>query len=183
MIRRGRPPFQKTPEHSLQVVTLSANGFPDEWIAEHLRINLKTLVKYFGEELKAPKKVAAAKLKLTIYQRGMKGELVAALAWLNNHGWGNDGLAVAAAPLRIGISFEDGGPGRARRVPYDQEANERAIKATAPGADFLPGTDQPTTVTAQLPARAIEPSASLNTKRMFELCALSVDEFDPLNSQ
>src|SRR5258708_5916345 len=88
--KRGRPPFQKTPEQSLQVVTLAANGFPNEWIAAHLGINFKTLTKYSAEEMRTPKKVAAAKLKLTIYQRGRKGELVAALAWLNNHGWEND---------------------------------------------------------------------------------------------
>jgi hypothetical protein len=41
-------------------------------------------------------------------------------------------------PLQIGVSFEDGGPGRERRVPYDLAAGERLIKSLPSGGDVLP---------------------------------------------
>jgi hypothetical protein len=171
--RRGRPSHQKTPELSLQVSTLAANGFPDEWVADHLGINTKTLVKHYADELKAPKRVAAAKLKLTVYQRGMKGELVAALAWLNNHGWGNDVASMdePAVLKSLNISFADGGPGRVRREPLALEPDDGNISTTPPNADRLGGdpphieTSPPTVPRLQQPAPS---SISERTKNLWE---------------
>ncbi len=136
MKKRGRPRFEPTDAQKLQVVTLAANGFPNEYIADYLQINGKTLVKYFVEELRTSKKLAAAKLKLTIYQRGMKGELVAALAWLNNHGWGNDNSdGELLPPPQLGISFSAGGPGMQRTEPYD--ASKDDYLSAPPGSERL----------------------------------------------
>ncbi|MGO8827836.1 MAG: hypothetical protein ACLQT5_01185 [Steroidobacteraceae bacterium] len=187
--RQGRPRFEPTDAQKLQVTTLAGNGFPDSMIAEHLKINGKTLVKYFAEELRVSKRVAAAKLKLTIYQRGMKGELVAALAWLNNHGWGNDNPdgELLPSPNPLKISFEDGAPGR----PGHDAVASGAVRIGEPIIDVPATTSTPAepVVLTEQQFKTIEreskpaPSQSSPLIQLWERLAMTSEELARANGQ
>ena len=80
----------------------------------------------------------------------------------------------------LGISFEDGGPGLPRRVPYDIEKDMAWIAKVAPGADYLPDSDEPSAIDAPVPSpQTIEPvPASSDNMGVWEVLGLSKDEFD-----
>lgn len=121
-------------------------------------IDTKTLLKYYQTELADGKARSSFNVARTLYGEavGSKAEdgtwlerpnMTALIYWTKTQmGWreasilqtqqlGADGKPID--PPKLGISFEDGGPGRARRIPYDQEADERVIKALPVGADKL----------------------------------------------
>ncbi len=121
-------------------------------------IDTKTLLKYYQEELNDGKARASYNVARTLYgqavgQKDADGtwitppNMTALIYWTKTQmGWreatlvqtqqlGANGQPID--PPKLGISFEDGGPGRARRIPYDQEADEQVIKALPVGADKL----------------------------------------------
>ena len=133
-------------------------GLPHHMISQLMGIDTKTLLKYYGEEMADGKARASYAVSKTLYAQatGEKDKdgnwtilpnLSAAIFWTKAQmGWregsllqtqqlGADGKPID--PPKLGISFDDGGPGLPRRVPYDQESDERAIKSLAPGADKL----------------------------------------------
>jgi hypothetical protein len=156
--KRGQPRHQKTDETIVQARTLGSVGVPHHQAATLMGISIKTLLKYYGAELAEGKAKSSFNITKTMYSEaiGEKDDagnwkrfpnMTALIYWTKTQmGWreasilqtqhlGADGKPVD--PPRLGISFEDGGPGRPRRLPYNQEADELAIKTLPVGADKL----------------------------------------------
>jgi hypothetical protein len=75
----ARPPFTPTEEQRRYVKSMSAYGIPEEDIAVVLGLrSVKTLRKYFSQELKRGRIEANCKVIQTLFQMATSGECVAA---------------------------------------------------------------------------------------------------------
>lgn len=70
------------------VASLAAYGITHEDIAQHLGMNVKTLVKYYAKELKEGKIAASAKVGERIFKLAMEGNVTCLLFWAKTRmGW------------------------------------------------------------------------------------------------
>lgn len=84
---RGHPPFQPTPEQREQVQTMRANGNSLPTIARSIGgIDVKTLRKHFGEELRTGREQVIADVGSAVVRAAKMGNMVAAKYWLSTHG-------------------------------------------------------------------------------------------------
>ena len=84
-----RPRLRPTAEQRSLVKSMAACGIPHQQIAQHLGIRSpKTLRKYFRGELDSGVSEANYKMARTLFERGIKGDTVAAMFWLRYRaGW------------------------------------------------------------------------------------------------
>ena len=84
-----RPKLHPTAEQRRIVKSMAACGIPHDQIAKHLGIRSpKTLRKYYRSELDSAAPEANYKMASTLFEKGTKGDTVAAMFWLRcRAGW------------------------------------------------------------------------------------------------
>ena len=83
METRGKPPFEPTDEQRKEVYQMSSVGTPQEQIAQCINkgIDVKTLRKYFREELDTASTIANAAVGGMLYDKAMNGDTTAMIWW------------------------------------------------------------------------------------------------------
>lgn len=140
----SRPPFEPTNQDRMSVTTLSACGTRHALIARHLHIDEKTLRRHFRKELSKGREDANALVARSLFSAAVGGNITAQIFWLKTRaGWketqvneitGPGGAGFAA--FNIGISFEDGGPGRERPDPALGTSDREGVFVTPAAADI-----------------------------------------------
>lgn len=114
---------QKSPESITEVIAYATVGVPHHDIALLMKFSTKTLLKHYRRELDSGKARGNATIAKRLFAMAAKGNLGACCFWLKSQaGWrevqvtqsqflNKDGVPIN--PPSLGISFEDGGPGRA----------------------------------------------------------------------
>ena len=85
-MRVGRPPFVPTDSQRQIVQVLVANGIAHRVIAANVHCDLKTLKRYFSDELRAGHDQVEAAMGAAIVRAGLAGNIHAAKYWLLTHG-------------------------------------------------------------------------------------------------
>jgi|TARA_B110000285_G_scaffold227706_1_gene289445 hypothetical protein len=83
METRGKPPFKPTAEQRKVVYQMSSVGTPQEQIAQIINsgIDVKTLRKYFRQELNTASTIANAAVGGVLYDKAMSGDTTAMIWW------------------------------------------------------------------------------------------------------
>lgn len=109
----GRPWHEPTDKSRAQVKALAAVGTRYEDIALVLDISADTLTRHYKRELQLGRVEANARMAQTLYQRGVDGNMTAAIFWLKTRaGWREADLMPDAGPEPDGFEV----------VPYDDES-------------------------------------------------------------
>ena len=110
--KRGRPAYKADDKTKKAVNSLSAVGTTQEDIAEILKIDLKTLRKYYRHELDTAAVSANASVAGALYKNAMNGNVSAQIFWCKTRlKWRetdsiNDNEDVK--PVKVIIEVEDG---------------------------------------------------------------------------
>jgi len=84
----GRPAFVPTEQQRQLVEQMTAVGIPQESIARVIEIDLKTLRKYFRDELDTAAAKANAKVGGMLFNKAINGDTSAAIWWSKSRmGW------------------------------------------------------------------------------------------------
>jgi len=103
--KRGRKNHAPTPEKQNLVKLCMASGFNQRETASCLQIDLKTLRKYYAEELEAGREQANVQVAASIFKQAVKGNMQAAIYWSKVHmGWRDNSeqtTVINIAPQKI----------------------------------------------------------------------------------
>lgn len=178
-MRTGRPPFKPDNGQRKMVSVLAAAGIRRKLIARALSIGVSTLEKCFPTELKNGLKDVLAEIEKGLYIKALQGDVTCMLFTLKcKAGWKEYDQAHRAQvdPPKLGISFEDGGPGRVRAEPFDMDSHIDV----RPGADRL--DDPEPAAEVKMPAgqefipRQLEAPKPTSLSQ-WEVLGLSAEEF------
>ena len=101
----GRKNHAPTPEKQNLVKLCMASGFNQRETASCLQIDLKTLRKYYANELKAGREQANVQVAASIFKQAVKGNMQAAIYWSKVHmGWRDNSeqtTVINIAPQKI----------------------------------------------------------------------------------
>ena len=110
----GRPPYQPTAEHRKQVCAMASYGVTQVNIAECFGISYKTLVKYYGDDLKTAATRANAKVAASLFRKAVSPQLTspavtAAIFWLKTRAqWKettvNEHSGPGGGPVKVDLS-------------------------------------------------------------------------------
>jgi hypothetical protein len=124
-MKAGRKPLEFTAEQHQHVLHETAFGSTQKQIAGTMGITQNTLRKHFGKELRDGKSWANKAVAKSLFWSATVGKNVTAAIWWEKTRAGmHEKLAhehSVAVPPKLGISFEDGGPGRIRATPFDMD--------------------------------------------------------------
>jgi hypothetical protein len=101
--KTGRPPFEPTAKHREQVEALTGLMVPQASVARFLDIDVKTLKRYFRDELDHGREHTVGKLKAIIYAAARQGSIRAATYLLDRMGVWPEPENGAAAPHELKI--------------------------------------------------------------------------------
>lgn len=123
----GRPSFVADNTQRVAVSALAACGTRFALIAQHVGVDTKTLRRHFRQELADGRQDANARIAKSLFDSALGGNTVAQIFWLKTRaGWREtnvvqnqllDKNGLPLDPPRLGISFDDGGPGLPLKQP------------------------------------------------------------------
>jgi hypothetical protein len=173
-MKSGRKPFAFTAEAHQDVLQETAFGTTQKQLALKYGITQNTLRKHFGKELRDGKAWANKMVAKSLFWSATVGKNVTAAIWWEKTRAGmheklahEHSLANAPPPPRLGISFEDGGPGRVRKTPVNLDHLENhgtvEVGQDYPSAETSPPTPAAPPVQEFLPrAEAAKPATTLD---------------------
>jgi len=77
----GRPPYEPSEEHRETVIRYTAVGIPQADIAKILQIDVKTLTKYYRDEIDTAVAQANGEVGGALYSKAIAGDTTAMIWW------------------------------------------------------------------------------------------------------
>lgn len=135
---QGRKPKHNPTDESRQYVrNMRAFGSTLEQIADVLEIDRKTLMKYYGKEVKTALAVAKTAMGMKVYNQGMKGCTKSQHLFMTTMGGWNPKLEISETQIKEVRSVEM----KVKTVTYSPSANMQEAEAAYRRALIFAGDD------------------------------------------